>query len=95
MERRRPHELSGGQRTRLVLARALAVEPKLLILDESLSRLDLSLEAQILNLLIDLQERYELAYLVVAHDLTRLAAIADQVIELREGRVARREAPLC
>lgn len=82
--------LSGGQKRRLLLARALLAEPEVLILDEALSGLDLSLQAQTVNLLLDLQRRFDLAYLVIAHDLAVAAYLADDVAVLRDGRVVER-----
>jgi ABC-type glutathione transport system ATPase component len=86
-EARRPLELSGGQRQRLAIARALAVEPKILILDEALSGLDLSSQAQIVNLVMDLQAARPLACLYISHDLGLMARIADEVVVLFRGRV--------
>lgn len=86
-EARRPLELSGGQRQRLAIARALAVEPKVLILDEALSGLDLSSQAQIVNLVMDLQAARPLACLYISHDLGLMARIADEVTVLFRGRV--------
>jgi ABC-type glutathione transport system ATPase component len=91
-EARRPFELSGGQRQRLAIARALAVEPKVLILDEALSGLDLSSQAQIVNLLMDLQAVRPLTCVYISHDLGLMARIADEVAVLYRGRVVERGA---
>jgi ABC-type glutathione transport system ATPase component len=90
---RRPFELSGGQRQRVAIARALALQPQLLILDEALSSLDLSAQAQIANLLLDLQERHSLAYLYVTHDLRMAGALASEVALLEAGRIVHRGLP--
>lgn len=89
---RRPSEFSGGQRQRLAIARALAVEPKFLILDEAFSGLDLSIQAQIANLLIELQQAGSLTYLLISHDLGLAAQLADEVAVMLQGKIVERGA---
>ena len=84
---RYPHEFSGGQRARIGIARALAVKPRLLICDEALAALDVSIQAQILNLFLKLREDFKLTYLFVSHDLSVIQHIADRVVVMYLGRV--------
>jgi ABC-type microcin C transport system duplicated ATPase subunit YejF len=87
MAHRYPHEFSGGQRQRIAIARAIVLRPQLLILDEPTSALDMTIQAQIITLLRELQRKYRMTYLFISHDLRVVRALADHVVVMQHGRI--------
>jgi peptide/nickel transport system ATP-binding protein len=87
LKRRYPHQFSGGQRSRIGIARALAVKPEFLVCDEAIAALDVSIQAQVINLFMDLREAYSLTYLFISHDIGVVQHICDRIVIMYLGRI--------